>query len=341
MQRRRWCVGSSAVIHRSLKPPVGGCIHCGALARVNDILLTRSLRAQGFDSHEITRMRRRGELVTLRRGAYGRDRPDDLTAEQAHRDLIMATIPQLSNGAAISHASAAVLHGLPTWTSSLDRVHVTRDRSGGGRRRSVVHVNGAPLRSQDLAEIDAVPVTSLARTVLDLARSLPMDQAVAAGDRALAIGLDAGELQRGLQAMEFWPGVRRARRTVEFLDGRSESPGESVSRVKFAEEGVPRPDLQHEILGPDGRIVARVDFLWDEQKTVGEFDGKVKYGRLLKPGQSSDTVVFEEKVREDALRDLGWQVVRWLWRDVYRKGVLRERLDRAFARSGRVVTTSR
>jgi hypothetical protein len=113
-----------------------------------------------------------------------------------------------------------------------------------------------------------------------------------------------------------------------------------VSRVKLADEGVPRPDLQREIYDPDGRLVARVDFCWDEEKTVGEFDGKVKYGRLLKPGQSVDSVIFEEKVREDALRDLGWQVVRWLWRDLSRKGVLRDRLDRAFARS-RAVTTPR
>src|SRR4051812_14977288 len=155
---------------------------------MEDILLTRQLRKQGFDGHEITRLRRRGQLITLRRGAYSRNRPDDLTAEQAHRKLIMATVPQLEDGAVVSHASAAVMHGLPTWTSAIDRVHVTRNRSGGGRRRSIVHVNGAPLRSEDLTVVDGVPVTTLIRTVLDLARSLPMDEAVAAGDRALAIG---------------------------------------------------------------------------------------------------------------------------------------------------------
>jgi len=52
-----------------------------------------------------------------------------------------------------------------------------------------------------------------------------------------------------------------------------------------------------------------VDFYWDEQKTVGEFDGKIKYGRLLKPGQRIEDVVFAEKLREDAVRDLGLQVV--------------------------------
>jgi hypothetical protein len=68
-----------------------------------------------------------------------------------------------------------------------------------------------------------MPVTSLVRTVLDLARTLPMTQAVAAGDRALALGLTGEKLHAGLLAMERWPGIRAARRVVEFLDVRSES----------------------------------------------------------------------------------------------------------------------
>jgi predicted transcriptional regulator of viral defense system len=156
---------------------------------MDQIVFTKSLRTVGLDSHEISRMRQRGDLVPVRRGAYARDRPDDQTAEQAHRRLILATVPQLEDGAVLSHASAAVLHGLPTWSSAIDRMHVTRDRSGGGRRRPVVHVHGAPLRAQDLAVVDGIAVTSVARTVLDLARTVPMEQAVAAGDRALALGL--------------------------------------------------------------------------------------------------------------------------------------------------------
>ena len=133
--------------------------------------------------------------------------------------------------------------------------------------------------------------------------------------------------------MQYWPGVKRARRVVAFLDGRSESAGESASRVRLVQQGLPCPDLQREICDADGRLVGRVDFCWDEERTVGEFDGKQKYGRLLQPGQTIEEVVYAEKVREDALRDLGWQVVRWLWRDLYRNGVLRDRVRRAFARS--------
>jgi hypothetical protein len=105
----------------------------------------------------------------------------------------------------------------------------------------------------EIVLIDNMPVTSLSRTVLDLARTWPMTQAVAAGDRALTLGLTRAELDAGLVAMERWPGIRAARRVVGFLDVRSESVGESVSRVRLMEEGLPAPEPQHEIFGPDGQ----------------------------------------------------------------------------------------
>jgi hypothetical protein len=300
---------------------------------MDDIVLTRTLRSQGFDDRDLGRMRRQGNLIRVRRGAYARERPADRTLADRHRELIFATAPQLHDGAIVSHASAAVLHRLPTWENAIDRVHVTRNRSSGGNRRSVVQVHTAPLADDHITTIDGIPVTSLARTVLDLCRTVPIEQAVAAGDRALAYGLVRQALEDCLAQMNRWPGTRQARRAIPLLDARSESPGESVSRVRLYQDGVPAPELQQEIYDGDGKLVARVDFYWEEQRTIGEFDGKIKYGRLLKPGQSLEDVIFAEKVREDALRDLGWHIVRWLWADLYRPGVIRDRVLRAFARS--------
>ena len=97
--------------------------------------------------------------------------------------------------------------------------------------------------------------------------------------------------------------------------------------------GCPRRTCSTTSLTGTGSSWPESTFLWKEQRTIGEFDGKIKYGRLLKPGQSIEEVLFEEKRREDALRDLGWQIVRWLWADLYRPGVIRDRVLRAFARS--------
>jgi hypothetical protein len=300
---------------------------------MNDTVLTRTLRSQGYDGRDLRRMKRDGGLIPVRRGAYIRDRPAERTCADEHRELILATMPQLHDGAVVSHASAAVLHGLPTWPQAIDLVHVTRNRSSGGNRRSIVQVHAAPLPHDQVTVIGGLTVTSLALTVLDLCRTVPIEQAVAAGDRPLASGLEREVLEDCLAQMTRWPGVRQARRAITLLDSRSESPGESLSRIRLLEDGLPAPDLQQDIFDESGHFVARVDLCWKEQRTIGEFDGKIKYGRLRKPGQSLEDAIFAEKLREDALRDLGWQIVRWIWADLYRRGVIRDRVLRAFGRA--------
>jgi len=227
------------------------------------------------------------------------------------------------------------MHRLPTWSDELTRVHLTREQRGGGTVRTYVHLHAGSLRADDVVMIDGFPVTSLARTVADLARTSPMMRALPMADAALALGLERSALSDAIERTAGWPGIGRARRTAAFADGRSESVGESTSRLVFAEAGLPCPVPQYEISDVHGRFVGRADFGWENEGTLGEFDGRVKYGRLLKPGQSVGDVLFEEKRREDALRDLGWQIVRWIWADLLQPEPLLERLRRAFARGRR------
>ena len=104
-------------------------------------------------------------------------------------------------------------------------------------------------------------------------------------------------------------------RVLQFLDGRAESPGESRSRVALSRWGtLPNPELQPSIFDEKGRFLARVDFLFPELGVIGEFDGEGKYRRKeLRGTRTADDVVIAEKIREDALRALGWIVVRWTW----------------------------
>lgn len=60
-----------------------------------------------------------------------------------------------------------------------------------------------------------------------------------------------------------------------------------------------------------GVAVAETDFGWPALRTVGEFDGRQKYGRLLSPGQDPGEVVYREKLREDEVRATGLGMVRW------------------------------
>ena len=89
---------------------------------------------------------------------------------------------------------------------------------------------------------------------------------------------------------------------------------ESRSRVAIARAGLPVPELQRPVLHAGG--TASADFGWPQHRTVGEFDGKAKYQRMLRPGQTPADAVYEEKLREDAIRAQGWEVVRWHWADL-------------------------
>ena len=62
------------------------------------------------------------------------------------------------------------------------------------------------------------------------------------------------------------------------------------------------PTLQYKVFDDSGRLIGIADFYWEEFRHLAEFDGFVKYQRLLRPGESPADVVFREKRREDAMR---------------------------------------
>lgn len=301
---------------------------------MDDILSTAALLARGISRNQIHTRVHNGEFCRLRRGAYhlGPLDPDedDPGGYLAHRRMIDATVPLLDPESVLCHGSAAVLHGLPIWHQSMVGVHVMRDGNAGGQRREYVHLHRTPLDDDDVTIIEGMRVTSLARTVADLGRSAPTMESVAVGDHALRMGLDPAELQQVLRSMYRWPGVRNARWMADFLDIRSESPGESASRVRMEKDGIPEPELQYEIFDSDGVFVARVDFVWLDHFTVGEFDGEVKYGRLLKPGQTKQDVLDEQDAREQAIRDAGFEVARWGWPQLGQHDEIARRIRVAF-----------
>jgi len=285
-----------------------------------EILQRKALRLEGFGDDEVRRLLRAGRLTAVRRGSYVLGVPPE-SRDARHALRVRAELAHLADDAVVSHASAAVLHGLPTWGLRLDRVHVTRARRSGGRAGRQVHVHTAPLDPEEVDLVDGIPVTSVARTVVDLARTLPFEPAVAVADAALHALLTEPERLAALQAAlaaaaarsAGWPGSPDARRVLAFADARSGSVGESRSRVAIHRAGLPPPVLQWEVVGSAGQWIGMVDFGWPKQRTVGEFDGKEKYGRLLKPGQSPADAVYLEKRREDALRAETLSVVRWGW----------------------------
>ncbi len=97
---------------------------------------------------------------------------------------------------------------------------------------------------------------------------------------------------------------------------------------------MPQPDLQVP-LHHNGDFVGRGDFVWEDERVVGEVDGASKYGSLLRPGQTPQMAIMAEKRREARLQDAGYWVVRWGWADLWDGPGLAQRIQRAFTHAGR------
>lgn len=295
---------------------------------------------QGWTDADLRRMRRAGVLRPVRRGAYTTSAAEDPDGpESRHALLVRATVPQLAPGWVVSHGSAAVLLGLPVWNLPLDRVHVSRDGTGGGRLTAGVHRHRTPLHTSEVVTVDGVPVNAPARTVVDLACASPFEQAVVVADAALAPRsrgrpplTDRARLAAAL-ARSGRNGRSGARRVLAFADGGARSPGESRSRVAMWLAGLPAPVLQFEVRSDGGRRLGFVDFGWPESGTVGEFDGRVKYGSLVPAGQRPEDVLLAEKLREDAIRATGLGMIRWTWPDLDHFVPVVDRLRRSLSGS--------
>ncbi|MQA85171.1 MAG: DUF559 domain-containing protein [Streptosporangiales bacterium] len=280
---------------------------------------------------EIRRHLRSGRWVRLRDGIYAEAQLVDACAESLARrhglDVAAALLALRADPAAGSHRSAALLHGLETLKGPPTQVTVTRDprRQHLEARLLDVRIRAARLPPDHVTRVHGVAVTTVARTVIDLARRLPFRDGVVVADSALReTRMTAADMWAVLAACRGWPGIRRAGKVVTFTDARAESVFESVSRVMFAEQGLP-PPLTQVRLGDDA-LIGRVDFYWPRYVTVVEADGLAKYER-------GPYVLVAEKLREERLREAGFEVIRIVWDDVVKRPQqTAQRIRRAFAR---------
>ncbi|HVF20412.1 MAG TPA: hypothetical protein VNA14_09230 [Mycobacteriales bacterium] len=302
-----------------------------------NILVRDELLAAGWTEREIRWRLRSGQWRQLRYGVYVETALLVSLAGDAaatHAIHVEAAIARLSGDVVASHQSAALLHGfdsLDPWPSSVQVTREGRSERHAQRYRDLlVRSATLPDSHRHPAAIHGVPLTSGARTVVDLARLQSMRHAVVTADSALRLGRTTKEeLAQVLEDVDGWPGTLRAAEAVRFADGRSESAFESVSRVGFHECRLPAPDLQTEFKGADG-MYARVDFSWEEHHTVGEADGYGKYT------DRADKVA-QQRRQEWLEQERGLEVVRWTYEEVWGKRLvaLHRRIEETFARAHR------
>lgn len=320
-----------AVPHR---PPWAGTLLRMDALPVDEygLLLRRDAIELGLTDDWLARMVRAGALVRIRQGAYAdADRWRRLDRVGRHLLLCRAVMLQYDDRVALSHASAHVVRGGPDWGLRLDTVNITNLFGRGDRKKAGITHHRGSTRVGDVARWDDHWITAPARTAVETAAAASPVAAVCALDWTLHHGL-ASPAQLELYADEYmreWPDTLGLPEAVARADGRAESVGETRARLSLEDLGF-QPVPQWVVRHPSGRVAGRVDMLLRAEGLMVEFDGEVKYGRLLTQGQTIDDVIRAERRREVRLEELtGLRMLRVVWADLDDPSTLRARIERA------------
>ena len=135
------------------------------------------------------------------------------------------------------------------------------------------------------------------------------------------------QLHRRYEPMDRWPNTLGTDLVLRLADPRIESVGETRTFHVCWRHGLPAPEPQYEVFDEDGTCIGRVDFAWPEHRVFLEFDGKIKYGKLLREGETPTDVVLREKRREERICEVtGWRCIRVTWADLQRPEILAARI---------------
>lgn len=224
-------------------------------------------------------------------------------APNTWRQHLLAAVLVSGEGAAASHRSAAELAALPGGRRSLE---ISVPAARRVRRNGVTVHHVRQLERVDRRILDAIPTTSVTRTLIDLASVLPVHTLEEALDDALRRRLTS--VRRILWRLdELGPRGRRGSRALQGLLA-ARSPADPVTESELERRclqllrrsGLPLPACQYEIRAR-GRLVGRVDFAYPDARVAIEADGyrwhsgRIRWERDL--------------ARRNALTSMGWSVI--------------------------------
>ena len=219
--------------------------------------------ALGLSADAIGRRVRSGRLRPLHRGVYAVGHL--VLRREAH--WLAATLA-CGDAAVLSHAAAASHWGIRQSAASLIDVTVP---GGAGRRRPGLRVHRRALLPEEITTHEAIPVTTPARTLLDLAATLPRRALERAVDQTEVLRLfDLTALDATIRAHQGRPGAPRLRAVLE-----RHSVGSTLTRseleerfLRFCDErGIASPRVNATVAGLE------VDFYWPRPRLVVELDG--------------------------------------------------------------------
>ncbi|ROS51438.1 type IV toxin-antitoxin system AbiEi family antitoxin domain-containing protein [Frigoribacterium sp. PhB24] len=278
---------------------------------------TAQLSRRGVDRNAQHRLTTAGVLVRITPGVYV-DASDWALLDDRERFVTRVRGVALSRPTPllISHRTAAVLHGLPLVGGLPSRVDSLRSTVNGGRSETTISAHRTSHLPQ-VGQVNDLRVTTVSRTVVDVALSSPLVVSVPMADHALRLGQTTHQtLHHELDARQHHPGARRAAAALGLSTPESQSPLESITQVRLHEGGWQRPRQQVRLPLLRGGA-AHVDCFWADIDLVLEADGRYKYGPVT--GLLSGEELWAEKRREDDLREQGFDFRRPTWDRVWRR----------------------
>jgi hypothetical protein len=293
------------------------------------LFTTAQADAVGIGPSRLRRLVAAGEIAAVRRGVYRDNSTRGLSAAEVlitHGVAAGLTHP----GAAISHHCAALILGLPHFGALPHRPTLTiqRDSRQQAERRPSQRLLACELPQSHVEDRGTWALTSPARTVCDLSRTIPVRYAVATADAALNAGLTSlAEVCEVAGLFARWPGGKGVQSVLRLVDGGAESPYESLARLVLVGAGL---SVATQVWAFDDRGTIGCGDLWlADLWTFLEVDGDVKY----RGGEPN--VLLDEKRRQERLEEAGFGVARVSTRQVAQPGEVLRRV-RAAAQRGRI-----
>jgi hypothetical protein len=224
--------------------------------------------------------------------------------------LYMAAVLACGPGAVLSHRAAAVLHELRDWGAT--KIDVTLPRRSRRHHDGLKIHCSTTLSPADVTVVNGIPVTTVARTLFDLAEAVTQRQLERSFDQAELAGVfDLRAIEDQLARNPTRPGAKKVRRVLtEHYIGKTPtwSENEEALLAITRAAGLPDPETNYFIDPGDGGRPIRVDFAWPDQRVVVEADSRKWHLSHQR---------FEgDRERDQRLTAAGWRVIRTTWRQM-------------------------
>lgn len=273
--------------------------------RQHGVVTRAQLLAAGVSESAVKHRLRTGRLHRVWPSVYAVGRPS-LTRNGRWMAAVLAS----GEGAVLSFLCAGGLWAI--WERAIpSQPHVSVPRRSGRRGRRGIVLHRTTLRPSDVTIRDGIPVTTLERTLLDLASLLDgarLRSAIRQAER-----LHRLDLREVRERLEHAPRTStRHARLIRALDtyvpnaAATEADAEMAFLELCAAHGVPPPECQV----PVGRY--RADFLWRDLGLVVEIDDRQSH--------DGDVAFTEDRVRDRAMKALGLEVIRFTRTEVLTRG---------------------